>query len=242
VQRSALVAGAALVAACWVAGAPARGGQPLAFPQASPELVERLVGAGLPQEPLELALRAFACGRARGEFSEPILTLLDYSRPSTERRLWVLDLETGEVLFHELVAHGRESGVRRANAFSNAPGSKRSSIGLFRTAEAYQGRHGYSLRLDGLERGVNDRARERAIVVHSAGYASEDFASRHGRLGRSWGCPVLDPAVHRRVIDAIRGGTALFAYYPDADWLSASSFLECREGAVGAAHRPRGER
>jgi hypothetical protein len=242
VQRSAPVACAALVAACWLAGGPARGEQPLAFTHASAGLLERLVGAGLPQEPLALALRAFACGRTRGEFSEPILTLVDYSRPSAERRLWVLDLETGDVLFHELVAHGRASGVQRATAFSNVPGSKRSSLGLFRTAEVYLGQHGYSLRLDGLERGVNDRARERAIVVHSAGYASEDFASRHGRLGRSWGCPVLDPAVHRQVIDAIRGGTAWFAYYPDADWLSASSFLECEGEPVGALHLPLGER
>jgi hypothetical protein len=106
----------------------------------------------------------------------------------------------------------------------------------------YLGQHGYSLRLDGLERGVNDRARERAIVVHSARYASEEFAARHGRLGRSWGCPVLDPAVHRRVIDAIRGGTALFAYYPDPDWLSRSSFLECEEEPHVARRPPPGER
>jgi hypothetical protein len=229
VRRRALVATAAFVAACSLAAAAARAELPLASALAGPppEVRRRLAAAGLPQEPLELGLRAFACGRARGEFSAPLLTLVDYSRPSTQRRLWVLDLETGDVLFHELVAHGRASGAGRASAFSNLPGSKQSSLGLFRTAEVYDGQHGYSLRLDGLESGVNHRARERAIVIHSADYVSEDFASRHGRLGRSWGCPVLDPAVHREVIDAIRGGTAFFAYYPDADWLARSPFLAC---------------
>lgn len=187
----------------------------------------RLQQAGLPPEPLRLGLRAFVCGRAQGLFDEPILTLIDYSRPSSERRLWVLDLERGEIRFHERVAHGRESGLRFARAFSNVAGSLQSSLGLFRTAETYVGRHGYSLRLDGMEPGVNDRARERAIVVHGADYATSDFASLHGRLGRSWGCPALDPTVSRPLIDTIRDGTALFAYYPDDAWLAASPYLRC---------------
>lgn len=187
----------------------------------------KLRAAGLPAEPLGLALRAFACGRADGLFETPTLTLIDYSRPSSEPRLWVLDLARGEVRFHELVAHGRESGARLAHAFSNVAGSLQSSLGLFRTAETYRGRHGYSLRLDGLEPGVNDRARDRALVVHGADYATPAFVAEHGRLGRSWGCPALDPRVHRAVIDAIRGGTAVFAYYPDADWLASSPYLHC---------------
>lgn len=215
---------ASLVAGVLLLAAPVRAGIGGLGPA---EAVRRLGSAGLPAEPLRLGLRAFACGRARGLFDASLLTLIDYSRPSSERRLWVVDVDTGEVRFHELVAHGRESGARFARAFSNGAGSLRSSLGLFRTAETYVGRHGHSLRLDGLEAGVNHRARERAIVVHGADYATPAFAARYGRLGRSWGCPALDPSVSRAVIDTIRGGTALFAYYPDDAWLASSPYLHC---------------
>lgn len=202
------------------------------------------MGAGFPGEtdiparPLRLALQAFECGRARGLFeADSPLTLIDYSRPSTEPRLWVIDPRTGTVQFSELVAHGRASGEHLARSFSNRDGSRQSSLGLFRTAETYQGRHGYSLRLDGLEPGVNDRARSRAIVMHGADYATPEFSARFGRLGRSWGCPALDPAVHREVIDTIRGGNALFAYYPDETWLADSPYLHCSpetaQGEIG---------
>jgi hypothetical protein len=139
----------------------------------------------------------------------------------------VLDLANGVVRFRTLVAHGRGSGLGRAVAFSNVPDSKQSSLGLFRTDEAYEGQHGYSLRLVGLEAGVNDLAYSRNIVIHGADYATAKFASRHGRLGRSWGCPAVDPSVHRSVIDAIRDRTALFAYYPDEHWLADSAYLRC---------------
>ena len=185
------------------------------------------VRAGLPEEPVRLGLEAFACARSRRQFEDTTLTVIDYSKPSTERRLWVLDALTGAVRFRELVAHGRATGENFARRFSNEPGSRQSSLGLFRTAETYQGVHGYSLRLDGLEPGVNDRARARAIVIHGADYATPAFFARFGRLGRSWGCPALDPAVHREVIDTIRGGTALFAYYPDEAWLATSPYLHC---------------
>jgi hypothetical protein len=176
---------------------------------------------------LHLALQAYACGRAHGLFSRSLLTVIDYSRPSVERRLWVLDPESGQMLFHELVAHGRNSGETYAHAFSNRPGSKQSSLGLFRTEETYYGRHGYSLRLAGLESGINDRARERAIVMHGAPYVTRAFAARHGRLGRSWGCPALDLSVHHDIIDRIKDGSALFAYFPDDEWLRQSPFLHC---------------
>jgi hypothetical protein len=180
---------------------------------------------GPASEVLDLARRAYDCGESRGYFDKPLLTVIDYSLPSTERRLWVIDLASGQVLFHELVAHGRGSGENFAVAFSNLEGSKQSSLGLFRTGETYEGKHGYSLRLVGLEPGVNDRAEARAIVIHGADYVTPEFAEQNGRLGRSWGCPALDPHVHRRVIDTIKGGTALFAYYPDDAWLSESTFL-----------------
>ena len=200
------------------------------------ELRDRFAAAGVPTEPLDLALRAYACGSARGEFAQPVLTLIDYSRPSTRPRLWVLDLVAGAVRFHTLVAHGRGSGLSRAVAFSNVPESKQSSLGLFRTDETYEGQHGYSLRLVGLESGVNDLAYERNIVIHGADYATRKFALRHGRLGRSWGCPALDPSVHRSVIDTIRGGSALFVYYPDPQWLASSQYLSCESPVVASIH------
>jgi hypothetical protein len=188
---------------------------------------ERLLESGVPARPLRHALRAFACARSRGLVEGSTLTLIDYTQPSARRRLWVLDLERGDVRFHEYVTHGRGSGHATSDRFSNVEGSKQSSLGLFRTAETYFGQHGYSLRLDGLERGINDRARDRAIVVHGAEYATETVAQRFGRLGRSWGCPAVDPAIHRALIDTVRGGTAVFAYYPDPDWLADSDYQSC---------------
>jgi L,D-transpeptidase-like protein len=182
------------------------------------------------QEVLDLALRAWRCGRAAGEFTSPVLTVIDYSLPSSARRLWVIDVARHRVLFHELVAHGAGSGDDEVMTFSNEPGSRASSLGLFRTTDTYRGRHGQSLRLDGLEPGVNDRAMERAIVMHAAAYVSPAFVRARGRLGRSWGCPALDPRVHRQLIDRIKGGTAVFAYYPDARWLRRSRFLACEAG------------
>jgi len=221
-----------LVAALAVAALPVG---PAAAADAPPAAVATAGAADRPPaEPLRLARAALACARSRGLVEGTTLTLIDYSRPSTERRLWVLDAASGAVRFHELVAHGRGSGDALARRFSNEEGSRQSSLGLFRTAETYHGAHGYSLRLDGLEPGVNDRARARAIVMHGAEYAAPAFAERHGRLGRSWGCPALDPEVNGSVIDAIAGGTALFAYYPDEAWLAASPYLECSEAETAA--------
>jgi hypothetical protein len=143
-----------------------------------------------------------------------MLTIIDYSLPSRARRLWVLDLRAGRILARELVAHGRNSGGDRADRFSNRPGSLQSSLGLFLTGRVYRGKHGVSLRLRGLDPRLNSRAEERAIVVHGADYVSQRTIAALGRLGRSQGCPALDPAVARRVIELIRNGTALFAYHP----------------------------
>jgi hypothetical protein len=176
---------------------------------------------------LNLALGAATCARETGAVDNPrLLTVIDYSRPSTEPRLWVLDLDKERVLFEELVAHGRGSGNNYATQFSNADGSHQSSLGLFRTADTYVGSNGYSLRLDGLEPGVNDRARDRAIVMHGAPYVNESMASTFGRLGRSWGCPALRTAIAKTVIDTIKDGSLVFAYYPDRQWLQSSKFLK----------------
>jgi hypothetical protein len=175
---------------------------------------------------LRLALQATTCATRQGVVERPrTLTVIDYSRPSTKPRLWVLDLTTGDVLFEELVAHGQGSGDDLATKFSDEPDSHQSSLGLFLTEETYTGKHGYSLRLQGLEDGVNSRARERAIVVHGAAYVSPGTVSALGRLGRSWGCPALGPNVAARVIDTIKGGSLIFSYYPDESWLSGSKFL-----------------
>ncbi|MFN8644161.1 MAG: murein L,D-transpeptidase catalytic domain family protein [Candidatus Binatia bacterium] len=185
-------------------------------------------------EVLDLALRAYQCGRVRGAISQPLLTVIDYSLPSTARRLWVIDVARRRVLFNELVAHGANSGDTYASAFSNRVGSRQSSLGLFRTDETYYGRHGRALRLSGLEPGVNDRARERAIVMHAASYVSDETVSAHGSLGRSWGCPALPETVSDRIIDRIQGGSAVFAYYPDRAWLQTSRFLNCDQRVAQA--------
>jgi hypothetical protein len=179
------------------------------------------------REVLDLAMQAYRCGQIEGHFPRSLLTVIDYSLPSSKRRLWVIDVETKRVLHHEYVAHGDNSGDALATAFSNRIGSHQSSLGLFRTDEVYVGQHGYSLRMSGLEPGVNDNARERAIVFHGAPYVDRETVVRYGRLGRSWGCPALSEQISARVIDDIRDGSAVFAYYPDAEWLSGSRFLHC---------------
>lgn len=205
------------------APAPAPYGAPLA-----PAATASLTIPGLRPEVLDLALRAERCATREGLVENPgVLTVIDYSLPSTRKRLWVVDLASGRVLFHELVAHGKGTGGNRARMFSNVSGSHQSNVGALVTAETYYGKHGFSLRLDGVEPGFNDLARERTIVIHGAPYVSEDFIDRVGRLGRSWGCPALPEAVSRDVIETIAGGSLVFGYYPDEDWLASSPLLHC---------------
>ena len=191
---------------------------------------------GLNPKVLALALTAADAAVARLEVAKPeLLTVIDYSLPSTDPRMWVLDRATGKVLWHELVAHGKGTGENYAKAFSNREGSRQSSLGLYLTEEPYQGGNGCSLRLRGLERGINHEARPRSIVMHGAPYVSHDFIRAHGRLGRSWGCPALRPEINRQVIDRIKHGSLLFVYYPDAGWLDSSGFLGTRAGSVTTA-------
>ena len=183
-----------------------------------------------------LALNAASCAVRGGRIGVPAtLTVIDYSRPSTQKRLWVIDLHTHALLFEELVAHGQGSGTNLATQFSNEPETHRSSIGLFETKDAYIGKNGYSLRLEGLDAGFNDRAMERAIVMHGAPYVSETFARAQGRLGRSWGCPALRESVAHDLIDRVKGSGLVFAYYPDPKWLSSSHFFGSCDGNTGAA-------
>jgi L,D-transpeptidase catalytic domain len=197
-------------------------------PWSDPSLAEafQFQAGSLDPQVLHLALRAVSCAASATAAARPtVLTLIDYSRPSTEHRLWVLDLATRRVLFEEPVAHGKNTGDNLARLFSNVPGSLQSSLGLYLTGSTYTGRNGYSLRLLGLEPGVNDRALERAIVVHGADYVEPTVAQRLGRLGRSWGCPAVPRHIAQALIDTIKGGSFLFAYYPDQRWLSKSRFL-----------------
>lgn len=201
------------------------------------ELLDDLAAAApaADRQVIALALEAWSCADVAADAHN--LAVIDYSLPSTEPRLWVFDLERRALLFAEHVAHGKGSGENYAHAFSNRYGSRQSSLGLFVTAETYHGRNGYSLRMDGLEPGINDQARERAIVMHGADYVDPAAAQRYGRLGRSWGCPAVRPQVAREIIDTLSDGQLLFAYYPDEEWLLASPLLGCpvRHAATGAA-------
>jgi len=190
---------------------------------------ENFYGASLgslESEVFDLALNAASCAVRAGKVSNPrTLTVIDYSRPSNQQRLWVIDLTTRELLYEELVAHGQGSGGATATMFSNEPETHRTSLGLFKTDDTYVGSNGYSLRLDGLDEGLNDRARERAIVMHGAPYVSEAFVRANGRLGRSWGCPALRKEIARQVIDRVKGGGLVFAYHRDAGLTKKSKFL-----------------
>lgn len=174
---------------------------------------------------LKMAMSAYERAKQEGLVEKQIVTIIDYSKPSTEKRLWVVDLEHKKVLFNTMVAHGRNSGLTLARNFSNEYHSLASSIGVFLTGRTYFGHNGYSLVMEGLEEGINDNAEARHIVFHPAPYVSEDYMHRTGRIGRSWGCPALSPHVAPQIIDTIKDGTLVFAYYPDKNWLSNSSYL-----------------
>jgi len=184
---------------------------------------------GLNKQVLQRALQAFQCAVTSGIKAPKRLAVIDFSLPSDKERLWIFDLDEGSLLLNDLVAHGKNSGNRISQYFSNKVDSHQSSIGLFQTNETYSGKHGYSLRLDGLEPGVNDRARERAIVIHGADYVDPKWIESHGRIGRSYGCPAVRLGVVREVIDNLKGGQLLFIYYPDQQWLHSSSYLNCNE-------------
>jgi hypothetical protein len=164
---------------------------------------------------LQQALAAVHRAADRGEITRSdLLTVIDYSIRSSEPRLFVFDLKKDKLLFRELCAHGKNSGGDIANFFSNDPGSEATSLGLFVTGNTYIGHNGYSLKLRGLSPGLNDMAEARAIVLHGAYYVSKEAIRVLGRLGRSWGCPAVRTEVAHKLIDTIRGGTAIFAYYP----------------------------
>jgi hypothetical protein len=181
---------------------------------------------------LQLALQARNCAAASlGQAPAPRLAVIDYSLPSTKPRLWVFDLASNKLLFREVVAHGQGTGENMAHKFSNKDGSHQTSLGLFRTADTYNGKNGYSLRMQGLEPGFNDAAMSRAIVMHGAPYVNLKQAQQKGRLGRSWGCPAVRPEVAKQVIDSLKNGQMIFSYYPESNWLAKSPFINCKAKA-----------
>lgn len=214
---------AALAALLSLAMPPAR-----ASAAPDPPLLEKLMRAAPGADPgvLRVAARAMACARATAALDAPrTLSVIDYSKPSTQRRLWVFDLARGSLLFEEWVAHGRNSGGNLAERFSNETGSLMSSVGVFVTENTYMGQNGYSLRLRGLDAGFNDRAHERAIVMHGADYVSEGIIRGQGRLGRSLGCPAVRRDIAPALIDTIRNGSLVVAYFPLAEWLRSSPYV-----------------
>jgi len=181
----------------------------------------QLAGIGLQRAVYEYALR----GAEKMNPSNPILSIVDLSQPSSKKRLYIIDLVHRKLLFQTYVSHGRNSGELMANSFSNVFSSYKSSLGFYQTLNTYQGKHGLSLQLKGLERGFNDNAFSRAIVLHGADYVCEQIIKQTGRLGRSQGCPAVSNALSKSIIQAIKGGSCLFIYSPDANYLTKSSYL-----------------
>lgn len=176
---------------------------------------------------LHYALQAYSCARKKGLDSQEMLTVIDYSKPAVEPRLWVIDLKHLNVKYAELVAHGEKSGDMVGERFSNLSGSHESSIGVFLTDRTYDGQHGLALRLRGLEPGFNNNAYNRSIVLHGADYVSEQRVVREGRIGRSFGCPAVPQNMAKPTINAIKEGSILFVYAPDPQWLKHSAYLHC---------------
>lgn len=180
----------------------------------------------LPQfESFSKAFEGYDQLKLQGVIESEFLTIVDFSLSSKEERLWVIDMNSKKVVLQSLVAHGRNSGNEFANQFSNQSESFQSSLGFYLTGETYQGKHGLSLRIDGLEYGINNNARNRAVVVHGADYASESFVKAHGRLGRSQGCPAVPYTVHKELIETIKGKSCIFIYHPSRNYVAKSKLV-----------------
>ena len=177
----------------------------------------------LPYEVFEMAVSGM--NRSASFKVKDQITIIDYSRPSGEERLYIIDLKNKKLLYKSLVAHGMNSGEAVATSFSNMENSYKSCLGFHVAAETYFGKHGFSLRLDGLEPGINDNARSRAIVIHGAAYVSTAYLEKHGRLGRSWGCPALPLDSYEEIIKAISPGSCIFIYADNKDYLNSSLLI-----------------
>jgi hypothetical protein len=182
---------------------------------------------GLSNEVFQLALTGLSKLESAGQLRIPgIITIVDFSQSSTKKRLYVIDLLNKTLLFNTYVAHGRNTGEEYAEHFSNESGTHKSSLGFYITENPAMGATvGLSLIIKGVEKGFNDKAMQRAIIMHGADYATEDFISKHGRLGRSYGCPSVPPDLIKPVSETIKGGSCMFIYHPDSNYLRKSSLL-----------------
>jgi hypothetical protein len=173
------------------------------------------------------AVQGFLALQANGlVHNSEVLSIIDFSLPSTAKRLFIIDMQNGRLLFNTFVAHGRNSGILMATRFSNRFNSFMSSLGFYVTGDPFMGRNGYSLRLEGVEHGINDHALSRSIIMHPADYVSEEHIQRYGYLGRSEGCPAIPEALDQPIIDEIKGGSCLFFYAPNARYLRRSNILD----------------
>lgn len=168
-------------------------------------------------ESFSKALQGYYLLKEEGKVEKDYLTIIDFSLSSREKRCWVIDVDANKIIYNSLVAHGQNSGEDYADSFSNKNDSYKSCLGFFTTGEIYTGKHGISLKLDGLEKGVNDNARARSIVVHGADYVSNSFIENHSRLGRSQGCPALPTNISAKIIEKIKNKSCLFIYHPSND-------------------------
>jgi len=186
----------------------------------------QLLQAGLKEEAFELAYKGYYKLLEEGMVNRSeILTIADFSKSSCQNRLYIIDMVEGKILYQTLVAHGRNSGLDYATDFSNKPESNKSSLGFYLTLQPYFGDNGYSLKLKGLEKGINDKAYDRAIVMHGSNYATEKFANMNGYLGRSLGCPAVPAKQTAGIINTIKNGTVMFIYHPNKQYRTKSPIL-----------------
>ncbi|MFC3909431.1 murein L,D-transpeptidase catalytic domain family protein [Legionella dresdenensis] len=178
----------------------------------------------LNKQVLTLALNAYNKASIKGNVKKPMLTVIDYSLPSSKQRMWIFDISKEKLLYNTYVAHGRNSGMDIPRHFSNQASSKETSLGTYVTRDTYIGSKGLALNLQGLEQGINDNAYNRRVVIHGAWYVEPDFIRKAGRAGRSWGCPSIAKTLAKPVINTIKGGSVVFAYYPDKYYLSHSGY------------------
>lgn len=198
--------------------------------QVDPEPYRRMLQqstTGLQPAVIHAVINTLVCAKNKHIDHAPILTVIDYSKPSGEKRLWIFDLLTEQLILHTYVSHGIKSGASVSHFFSNKNNSKASSLGIYRTQKPYHGREGLSLRLEGLEAGFNNNASNRYLVMHGGWYMGEPFIKKYGRSGRSWGCPAVPNDLKDQIINTIKDNSLLIAYYPDEQWLNTSQFLHC---------------
>lgn len=186
----------------------------------------KLKTVGLSKQVFDYSLKGFHKMAAAGKImNDRIISIVDFSQPSANKRLYVIDLEKKEVLFNTYVAHGKNSGQEMATSFSNVPSSNKSSLGFYITSHTYNGKNGFSLQLEGQEKGINDNALSRGIVMHSADYVNENYIQSQGWIGRSQGCPAVMPSMNKPIVETIKEGSCFFIYYPDATYIQRSAIL-----------------